>query len=132
MGSTLYDDESFPDNNFHPVILTFDVMSPAIQPPKDRVFLFSHPRTASNLLVKLLSGQHGWAYDEYNFISPYLYAHSTVKDSASLSDHSTWTEYTQMRTSALEKLESFFLDAEQEVYQRSTDLIGDLLIGKSA
>ncbi|KJZ74635.1 hypothetical protein HIM_05985 [Hirsutella minnesotensis 3608] len=38
------------------------------------VFLFSHPRTASNLVTHLLSQQPGWAQSEYHFRRAFHYA----------------------------------------------------------
>ncbi|KFY08125.1 hypothetical protein V492_06524 [Pseudogymnoascus sp. VKM F-4246] len=37
------------------------------------VFLFSHPRTASNLLCRLLSDQPGWIQSEYHFFDAYQF-----------------------------------------------------------
>ncbi|KAK3191507.1 hypothetical protein K4F52_002322 [Lecanicillium sp. MT-2017a] len=38
------------------------------------VFLFSHPRTASNLLCRLLSDQPGWAQSSYHFADAFTFA----------------------------------------------------------
>ena len=38
------------------------------------VFLFSHPRTASNLLCRLLSDQPGWIQSEYHFQDAFKFA----------------------------------------------------------
>ncbi|CEJ92241.1 hypothetical protein VHEMI07901 [[Torrubiella] hemipterigena] len=42
-------------------------MTAAISSPRRDVFLFSHPRTASNLLCHLLSNQPGWVETKYHF-----------------------------------------------------------------
>lgn len=38
------------------------------------VFLFSHPRTASNLVTRLLSAQPGWIQTEYHFQDAFQFA----------------------------------------------------------
>lgn len=42
-------------------------MTAASSSPRRDVFLFSHPRTASNLLCHLLSNQPGWVETKYHF-----------------------------------------------------------------
>lgn len=42
------------------------------------VFLFSHPRTASNLLARLLSDQPGWVQADYHFQSTFIFAEKTL------------------------------------------------------
>jgi hypothetical protein len=39
-----------------------------------RAFLFSHPRTASNLLTRILSGQPNWCISDYHFFDAFQYA----------------------------------------------------------
>jgi hypothetical protein len=39
-----------------------------------RAFLFSHPRTASNLLTRILSGQMSWCISDYHFFDAFQYA----------------------------------------------------------
>lgn len=45
-----------------------------------RVFLFSHPRTASNLLIRMLSGQSGWQITTYHFLERFQFLRETLDD----------------------------------------------------
>lgn len=45
-----------------------------------RAFLFSHPRTASNLLTRMLSGQSQWRITEYHFFDAFHFGRANFDD----------------------------------------------------
>jgi DNA-directed RNA polymerase subunit L len=91
-------------------------MSPSIPSPKTRVFFFSHPRTASNLLVKLLSEQEGWSYSDYNFHPAYQYAIRNLNfEDPSQTSLESLTEYSNHIALACKNLEKFLSTAEESV-----------------
>lgn len=91
-------------------------MSPSTASSKSRVFFFSHPRTASNLLVKLLSEQEGWSYNDYNFHPAYQYAirRFNLEDPSQTSLESL-AEYSKQIALAHKNLETFLRTAEESV-----------------
>jgi hypothetical protein len=80
------------------------------------VFLFSHPRTASNLLSRLLSDQPGWVQTEYHWQTTFMFAEKTFH-------HVPITEFTEeqrheygsMLQSGMESFDKAHQDAIENV-----------------
>jgi hypothetical protein len=82
-----------------------------------RAFLFSHSRTASNLLTRILSGQSDWCISDYHFFQAFQYARTNfndVKDPDSLAENLK-VEHDALLQQGHEKLEQAMISAEMQV-----------------
>ncbi|SMY25003.1 unnamed protein product [Zymoseptoria tritici ST99CH_1A5] len=77
-----------------------------------RAYLFSHPRTTTNLLLRMLSGQSEWDLDGYFFYDAFIYAREKIAAS-SLDDvpQAAWDHYHSLREDALQRTHSFLEEA---------------------
>ncbi|CZT21422.1 uncharacterized protein RCC_07285 [Ramularia collo-cygni] len=77
-----------------------------------RVFLFSHPRTASNLLVRLLSNQPDWETSDYLFFDAFQYTRDAF-DGLELEDvpETARAEHSDLIEQGHQKLENFVCTA---------------------
>ncbi len=80
------------------------------------VFLFSHPRTASNLLSRLLSDQPGWVQTEYHFQSTFIFAEKALNRTpiTEFTDEQR-SEYGEMLKQGMESLDQALHDAVAKV-----------------
>lgn len=81
-----------------------------------RVFLFSHPRTASNLFIRLLSDQPEWAISDYLFFDSFQYTRSAF-DGAALEDvpKAARAEHEDLVEKGRHQLEEFIGSAKEQV-----------------
>ncbi|KAF7195489.1 hypothetical protein HII31_03083 [Pseudocercospora fuligena] len=72
-----------------------------------RAFLFSHPRTASNLFTRILSGQSDWQVSDYLFFDAFQYTRDAF-DGISLDDaaDATRQEHTSLVGQGYKQLEA--------------------------
>ncbi|KAF2758771.1 hypothetical protein EJ05DRAFT_510657 [Pseudovirgaria hyperparasitica] len=77
-----------------------------------RVFLFSHPRTASNLLTRILSKQPDWNISDYIFFDAHQYTRDTF-DGIALEkvSRATWAEHTKLINHGHNHLHTFVRDS---------------------
>lgn len=81
-----------------------------------RAYLFSHPRTTTNLLLRMLSGQSEWNLDGYFFYDAFIYAREKIAAS-SLDDvpQAAWGHYKSLREDALQRTHSILEEARTKV-----------------
>ncbi|SMQ51363.1 unnamed protein product [Zymoseptoria tritici ST99CH_3D7] len=77
-----------------------------------RAYLFSHPRTTTNLLLRMLSGQSEWDLDGYFLYDAFIYARATIAASP-LDDvpQAAWDHYNSLREDALQRTHSILEEA---------------------
>lgn len=82
-----------------------------------RVFLFSHPRTASNLLTRMLSGQSEWHITDYHFFGAFHFGRENFKDVSGIAELEAdkRDQYDALMDEARRRLESSMEDAAGEV-----------------
>lgn len=81
-----------------------------------RVFLFSHPRTASNLFIRLVSGQPDWETSDYLFFDSFQYTRDAF-DGVTLEDvpESSREEHQSLVENGHRQLEDFVCTAMENV-----------------
>lgn len=81
------------------------------------VFLFSHPRSLSNLLVKLIGDQPHWKYGTYHFHDAYKYLKFTLcKTPFDEASPQQQKEYHDLLHQGFVRLEADRQDAKAKVY----------------
>lgn len=81
-----------------------------------KFFLFSHARTMSNLLLRILSGQQYLDICDYHFQDAFLYARRNLSEPARASvPASAWSHYEKLVTEAEEKMRLAVQSASDKV-----------------
>jgi len=84
---------------------------------QQRVFLFSHPRTASNLLMQMLSGQSQWQVASYHHLDSFQFLRETAKHAKDMAELGADVEerHDMLLRQAREKLQESLESAAREV-----------------
>lgn len=81
------------------------------------VFLFSHPRTASNLLCHLLSDQPGWIQAHYHFETAFKFIRKSL-DQGPITDISR-EQYQQLQDLLSEGVAKLYRDRDKAIVEVS-------------
>lgn len=83
-----------------------------------RVFLFCHPRTASNLLLRVLSQQSEWQFSAYHTMGAFLYAREECLESRSFESVPQYVqdEHAAMLDKAHSRLQEAIHESVQNVW----------------
>jgi hypothetical protein len=81
-----------------------------------RVFLFSHPRTASNLVTRILSAQLDWDVAGYCFFDAFLYSQKNFagKELETIPE-SLWEKHASLIEAGHKKMVEFFEQSLERV-----------------
>lgn len=96
------------------------------------IFLFSHPRTLSNLLCRLLSHQPGWSQSAYHFDDPSEFAIKSFGwGPLSEAAPEQRQEFTRLVQASIDKLQEIRETATREVGTLHSSLRSSLHAGRA-